>query len=111
MYQTPFAEAIRNEVGIATMAVGAITDADQVNGIIAAGRADLCALARPHLVHPAWTLTEAARLGVSDAPGLTWPVQYLSGRDQLVRLLERERAAGASAGAAAADRENRALGV
>jgi anthraniloyl-CoA monooxygenase len=108
MYQTPFAEAIRNEVGIATMAVGAITDADQVNGIIAAGRADLCALARPHLVHPAWTLTEAARLGVSDGPGLTWPVQYLSGRDQLVRLLERERAAGAGA---AAERENRALGV
>jgi anthraniloyl-CoA monooxygenase len=114
MYQTPFAEVIRNEVGIATMAVGAITDADQVNSIIAAGRADLCALARPHLVHPAWTLTEAARLGVSEAPGLTWPVQYLSGRDQLVRLVERERAAGAAAGAgaaAAADRENRALGV
>jgi anthraniloyl-CoA monooxygenase len=108
LFQTPFADAIRNDVEIATMAVGAITEGDQVNGIIASGRADLCAVARPHLVNPAWTLTEAARLGVGDGPGAAWPVQYLSGRDQLVRLLERERAAG---GAAAADRENRALGV
>ncbi len=92
MYQTPFAERIRNEVGIATMAVGAITDGDQADGIIAAGRADLCAVARPHLVNPAWTLTEAARLGVSDGVGSAWPVQYLAGRDQLVRLLARERA-------------------
>ena len=56
MYQTPFADRIRNEVGIATMAVGAISEADHVNSIIAAGRADLCAVARPHLANPAWTL-------------------------------------------------------
>jgi anthraniloyl-CoA monooxygenase len=60
-------------------------------------------------VNPAWTLTEAARLGVSEGRGIAWPVQYLPGRDQLVRLLERERAAGS--GAAAADRENKAIGV
>ena len=61
MYQTPFAERIRNEVGIATMAVGAIFEADHVNSIIASGRADLCALARPHLANPAWTLNETSR--------------------------------------------------
>ena len=63
MYQTPFADRIRNEVGIATMAVGAISEADHVNSIIAAGRADLCAVARPHLADPAWTLHEAAKIG------------------------------------------------
>ena len=56
MYQTPFADRMRNEVGIATIAVGAICEADHVNSIIAAGRADLCAIARPHLANPAWTL-------------------------------------------------------
>ena len=61
MYQTPFADRIRNEAGIATIAVGAISEADHVNSIIAAGRADLCAMARPHLANPAWTLTEAAQ--------------------------------------------------
>ena len=94
MYQTPFADRIRNEVGIATMAVGAITDADQVNSIIAAGRADLCAIARPHLAHPAWTLQEAAKIGYHD---LRWPVQYLSGKAQLERNLDREKAAAAQA--------------
>jgi anthraniloyl-CoA monooxygenase len=89
MYQTPFADRIRNEAGIPTMAVGAITEADQVNSIIAAGRADLCALARPHLAQPAWTLLEAARIGYRD---LAWPVQYLSGKSQLERNLEREKA-------------------
>ncbi len=88
MWQTPFADRIRNEVGIATIAVGAITDADQVNSIIAAGRADLCAVARPHLANPAWTLTEAAKIGYVDVP---WPKQYLSGKSQLERNLERER--------------------
>ena len=91
LYQTPFAEAIRNEVGIATMAVGAISEADHVNGIIAAGRADLCAVARPHLANPAWTLLEAAKLGHTDASGAAWPRQYLSGKVQLERNLERER--------------------
>jgi anthraniloyl-CoA monooxygenase len=95
MWQTPFADRIRQEAGIPTIAVGAVTDADQLNGILAAGRADLVAVARPHLVNPAWTLTEAARLGYN---GAEWPSQYLSGKSQLERLLARERAeAGASA--------------
>lgn len=92
MYQTPFAEAIRNEVGIATMAVGAIFEADHVNSIIAAGRADLCAIARPHLANPAWTLLEAARIGHTSGVGADWPRQYLSGKSQLERNIERERA-------------------
>ncbi|MCE3269950.1 MAG: oxidoreductase-like protein [Ramlibacter sp.] len=89
MYQTPFADRIRNEAGIATMAVGAISEADHVNSIIAAGRADLCAIARPHLANPAWSLLEAAKIGYRDVP---WPKQYLSGKTQLERNLERERA-------------------
>jgi anthraniloyl-CoA monooxygenase len=102
MYQTPFAEAIRNEVGIATMAVGAITEADHVNSIVAAGRADLCALARPHLAHPAWTLHEAARIGHVSGVGADWPVQYLPAKVQLEREMARARSA-----ADAADRETR----
>ncbi len=86
MYQTPFADRIRNEVGIQTMAVGAITEADQANSIIAAGRADLCAIARPHLADPAWTLHEAAKLQSRD---VDWPKQYWSGRDQLYREIQR----------------------
>ena len=86
MYQTPFADRIRNEVGIATIAVGAIFEPDHVNSIIAAGRADLAALARPHLADPYWTLHAAAQLGYRD---IHWPDQYLSGRDQLYRNLER----------------------
>ena len=89
MFQTPFADRIRNEAGIPTMAVGAISEADHVNGIIAAGRADLCAIARPHLADPAWTLHEAARIGYT---GLDWPPQYRAGKAQLERNLERERA-------------------
>ncbi|MEI7968044.1 MAG: bifunctional salicylyl-CoA 5-hydroxylase/oxidoreductase [Betaproteobacteria bacterium] len=88
MYQTPFADRVRNEAGIATMAVGAIFEADHVNGIIAAGRADLCAIARPHLANPAWTLNEVARLGYEDIP---WPRQYLAGKSQLERNLDRQR--------------------
>ncbi len=89
MYQTPFADRIRNEVGIRTIAVGAITDGDQANSIIAAGRADLVAVARAHLADPAWTLHEAAKLGSTD---VTWPKPYWRGRDQLYRNLARERA-------------------
>jgi anthraniloyl-CoA monooxygenase len=89
MYQTPFADRIRNEAGIATMAVGAISEADHVNSIIAAGRADLCAVARPHLANPAWALLEAAKIGYHD---VAWPKQYLSGKTQLERNLEREKA-------------------
>ena len=88
MYQTPFADRIRNEAGIPTIAVGAISDADQVNSIIAAGRADLCAIARPHLATPSWTLLEAAKIGYTDVP---WPRQYRSGKTQLERKLEREK--------------------
>jgi anthraniloyl-CoA monooxygenase len=86
MYQTPFADRIRNEVHIATMAVGAISEADHVNSIIAAGRADLCAVARPHLANPAWTLTEAARIGYQAMP---WPKPYISAKRQLETNFER----------------------
>ncbi|MBC7608180.1 MAG: bifunctional salicylyl-CoA 5-hydroxylase/oxidoreductase, partial [Polaromonas sp.] len=92
MYQTPFADRIRNEVGIQTIAVGAITEADQVNSIIAAGRADLCAIARPHLADPAWTLHEAAKL---QSRHVSWPKPYLSGRDQLYRELLKQKEAAA----------------
>jgi anthraniloyl-CoA monooxygenase len=96
MYQTPFADRIRNEAEIATMAVGAIFEADHANSIIASGRADLCAIARPHLANPAWTLNEAAKIGYS---GLDWPKQYYAGKQQLERNLARERQlASASAG-------------
>jgi len=88
MYQTPFSDRIRNEVGIQTIAVGAITDADQANSIIAAGRADLCAIARPHLADPAWTLHEAAKL---QSRAVDWPKQYLSGRDQLYREIQKQK--------------------
>ena len=107
MFQTPFAESIRNRAGIATMAVGAISEADHVNSIIAAGRADLCAIARPHLANPAWTLTEAARIGYAGPIGLDWPQPYLSGKSQLEREFERQRAGNV----AAAEQANRALGV
>lgn len=80
MYQTPFADRIRNETGIATMAVGNIFEADHVNTIIAAGRADLCAIGRPHLVDASWTLRAAARLGYH-LPSC--PPQYLGGQQQL----------------------------
>jgi anthraniloyl-CoA monooxygenase len=87
MFQTPYSDRIRNEAGVPTIAVGNITEADQVNGIIAAGRADLCALARPHLADPQWTLHAAAELGYAQQ---WWPVQYLSGKSQLERQLERQ---------------------
>ncbi len=86
MYQTPYADRIRNEIGIATMAVGNIYEPDHVNSIVAAGRADLCALARPHLSDPQWTLHAAAQLGYAD---MEWPVQYLPGKAQLERNLAR----------------------
>jgi len=86
MYQTPFADRIRNEAGIATMAVGAIYEPDHVNSIVMAGRADLCAIGRPHLADPCWTLHAAAQLRYRDMP---WPKQYLSGKAQLERNLER----------------------
>jgi len=89
MYQTPFSDRIRNEVGIATMAVGAIFEPDHVNSILMAGRADLCALGRPHLADPYWTLHAAASLGYAD---IEWPVQYRQGKAQLERNLARAAA-------------------
>ncbi len=89
MYQTPFADRIRQEAGVATIAVGAISEADHVNSVIAAGRADLCAVARPHLANPAWTLTEAARIGYT---ALAWPRAYTSGKPPLEASFARERA-------------------
>jgi anthraniloyl-CoA monooxygenase len=86
MFQTPFADRVRNEAGVKTIAVGAISEADHVNSIIAAGRADLCAVARPHLANPAWTLTEAARIGYQ---ALAWPKPYVSAKRQLETQFER----------------------
>jgi anthraniloyl-CoA monooxygenase len=83
MFQTPFSDQIRNEAGLATMCVGNITSADQVNTILAAGRADLVALARPHLANPYFTLHAAAQYSVQIA---TDPPQYEPGRLQLFRI-------------------------
>ena len=94
MFQTPFADRIRQEAGIATIAVGAISEADHVNSIISAGRADLCAVARPHLANPAWTLTEAAKIGYTP---IAWPKQYISGKPQMESLFQREKAQAALA--------------
>lgn len=88
MYQTPFSDQIRNDAKIATMCVGAITTADQVNTIVASGRADLVALARPHLTDPSFTLKAAAWYG---AEGVQTPPQYAAGRDQLFRNCVRDR--------------------
>ena len=102
MYQTPFSDRIRQEAGVPTIAVGNITEADQVNSIIAGGRADLCALARPHLADPYWTLHAAADL---DYEQQTWPVQYLTGKQQLYRNTQRKKqsAAALAAGKKAAE--------
>ena len=88
MFQTPFSDQIRNEAKLATMCVGNITTADQVNTIIAAGRADLVALARPHLVDPFFTMKAAAWYA---AAGLHCPPQYLAGKEQIFRNAARER--------------------
>ncbi len=104
MFQTPFSDAIRQEAGIATIAVGAITSADQVNTIVASGRADLCALARPHLADPYFTLHAAADY---DWRGVHWPVQYEAGRDQLYQLKAREREEARAADAFARQRARR----
>ncbi|MFJ2995736.1 bifunctional salicylyl-CoA 5-hydroxylase/oxidoreductase [Pandoraea sp. NPDC087047] len=89
MFQTPFADRVRNEAGVPTIAVGAIFEADHVNSIIASGRADLCAIARAHLADPFWTLHEAAKIGYKDLP---WPSQYYAGKRQYETNLERAAA-------------------
>ena len=86
MWQTPFSDQLRNEVGIPTIAVGNIYEADHVNSIVAAGRADLCAIARPHLTNAAWTLHAAADQHYALQ---AWPDPYLAGKDQLERNLAR----------------------
>jgi anthraniloyl-CoA monooxygenase len=77
-YQTPFADRIRHEAGVPVIAVGAISSWDDVNSLILAGRADLCALARPHLYDPHWTLHAAAEQGYG-GPGAVWPAPYRAG--------------------------------
>lgn len=91
MFQTPFSDRIRNETGMATMAVGNIYEPDHVNSILMAGRADLVCLARPHLANPYWTLHAAAAL---QDEGEAWPSPYLPGRDQLQRLAARGEGVG-----------------
>jgi anthraniloyl-CoA monooxygenase len=91
MYQVPFAERIRLELGMVTLAVGNIYEPDHVNSIVAAGRADLCLLARPHLWDPMWTLRAAAQLGWTE---MQWPDPYRSGQRQIETLMKRSREAG-----------------
>ena len=88
MYQTPYSDMIRQEAGVPTIAVGNITEADQLNSILAAGRADLVALGRPHLADPHWTLHAAAGQGYE---AQWWPSPYRAGKQQLERLKQRER--------------------
>jgi anthraniloyl-CoA monooxygenase len=92
MWQTPLADMVRNLAGVPTIAVGNISEADHVNSIIAAGRADLCAIARPHLAHPSWTLAAAAAQGYTEQ---WWPDPYRSAKSQLERAAERAAAGGA----------------
>jgi anthraniloyl-CoA monooxygenase len=86
MFQTPFSDKIRNEARIKTMAVGNIYEADHVNSILMAGRADLVCIARPHLADPYWTLRAATDLGDRHE---VWPKPYDAGRDQAWRLADR----------------------
>jgi anthraniloyl-CoA monooxygenase len=88
MFQTPFADRVRNEARVATMAVGNIYEPDHVNSILAAGRADLVALARPHLIDPSWTLRAAAGADYRD---IAVPPPYLGGQVQLARNLKRDQ--------------------
>ncbi|MGW1158008.1 bifunctional salicylyl-CoA 5-hydroxylase/oxidoreductase [Streptomyces sp. NPDC002519] len=77
-YQTPYADRIRHETGVPVIAVGAISSWDDVNSLILAGRTDLCALARPHLYDPHWTLHAAAEQEYG-GPGAGWPAPYRAG--------------------------------
>jgi anthraniloyl-CoA monooxygenase len=88
MFQTPFSDQVRNEARVATMCVGNITSADQVNTILAAGRADLVALGRPHLTDPSFTIKAAAWYGAKDA---YCPPQYMPGKDQIFRNSVRDK--------------------
>ena len=92
MFQTPLSDLIRNEGGVATLAVGNIYDIDHVNSIIAAGRADLVCMARPHLADPQWTLHAAAETGYQ-GPGVSESHQYFLGYRQLHTNARRAREA------------------
>jgi anthraniloyl-CoA monooxygenase len=94
MWQTPLADMVRNLAAVPTIAVGNIFEADHVNSIIAAGRADLCAIARPHLANPSWTLAAAAAQGYTEQ---WWPEPYLPAKSQLERAATRAAAAAATA--------------
>jgi anthraniloyl-CoA monooxygenase len=93
MFQTPISDRVRNEGRLATMAVGNIYEPDHANSILAAGRADLVALGRPHLVDPFWTLRAAAQLDYRD---IAVPPQYLNGLAQLARNMKRDAEAAAA---------------
>ena len=93
LFQTPFSDKIRNEIDVPTIAVGAISEADHANSIIAAGRADLCAIARPHLADPSFVMHEAAKIGYA---GQVWPKQYYSARAQYENNLARAAAEAAA---------------
>ncbi len=107
MFQTPFSEQIRNEAEIPTIAVGNITTADQANTIVAAGRADIVALARPHLANPHFTLEASAWYGHA---GQRWPLPYDSAKEQSFRLAARDRAEAEELRRAAAPSSHRADG-
>jgi anthraniloyl-CoA monooxygenase len=94
LFQTPFSDKIRNEIDVPTIAVGAISEADHANSIIAAGRADLCAIARPHLADPSFVMHEAAKIGYAEQ---IWPKQYYSARAQYENNLIRAAAEAAAA--------------
>ena len=87
MFQTPFADQIRNEANVPVIAVGNIAEPDQVNAILMAGRADLVALGRPHLVDPAWTLRAAAQSGYDRQP--IHPA-YQLGQQQALRAVRQQ---------------------
>jgi anthraniloyl-CoA monooxygenase len=99
MFQAPFSDRIRHEVGIPTITVGNINSADQVNTLLAAGRADIVALARPHLTDPYFTQHAAAHYGYE---GQTWPAPYHAGRNQAMMMAERDNEELAELRAAAA---------
>lgn len=91
MFQTPFADQVRNEAQVPVIAVGNISDADQANSILMAGRADLVAIGRPHLVDPAWTLRAAAAAGYVHQP--VYP-SYVLGQQQALRAAQQQAEAG-----------------
>ncbi|MCA0947144.1 bifunctional salicylyl-CoA 5-hydroxylase/oxidoreductase [Salipiger pacificus] len=89
MFQVPFADRVRNEIGAPTLVAGNIYEPDHVNSILMAGRADLVLLARPHLADPYWTLHAAVDLGDTEQ---AWPLPYEGGRRQANTLAERAKA-------------------